>query len=196
MIAIVDYGAGNPVSVKKALDWLGQSCTITDDCAIIRRATKIVLPGVGHFSSTRALGESGARQAIAESIDRETPFLGICVGMQWMFRGSEEAPQTPGSGMLSGECKRFPDTTKLPHVGWNHLEIVPTSRLFRGLPQSSLVYFTHSYYVPVSETTVASCEYARRFSAAVERRHIFGVQFHPEKSGELGLKLLANFCGI
>jgi len=196
MIAIVDYGAGNPVSVKKALDWLGQDCAITGDPAEIRRASKIILPGVGHFSSTKALAESGALDAILESISRSVPFLGICVGMQWMFDGSQESPQTPGSGIFRGECVRFPDTAKLPHVGWNQLRIAPASRLFRGLPQSSLVYFTHSYFIPVNDCTVASCEYGQGFSAAIERDHLFGVQFHPEKSGDVGLRLLANFCAI
>lgn len=196
MIAIIDYGAGNPVSVKKALDWLGHDCVITPDPGTIRRATKIVLPGVGHFSSTLALARSGVQAEIAVAVNRGTPFLGVCVGMQWMFDGSAEAPQIAGSRMLPGQCQRLPDTMKLPHVGWNHLEIDSTSKLFQGIPQSSLVYFTHSYYVPANESTVASCLYGQRFSAAVERNNIFGVQFHPEKSGEVGLKLLANFCAF
>jgi len=194
MIAIIDYGAGNPVSVKKALDWLGHNCIITPDPTIIRSASRIVLPGVGHFSATQALAKLGICEAIADSIDRETPFLGICVGMQWMYQGSEESPQTSGMGMFPGKCLRFPDVAKLPHVGWNQLEIASTSRLFRDVPQLSPVYFTHSYYVPVDEATVASCEYGRNFSAAIERNQIFGVQFHPEKSGAVGLRVLNNFC--
>ncbi|HEV2398231.1 MAG TPA: imidazole glycerol phosphate synthase subunit HisH [Candidatus Sulfotelmatobacter sp.] len=196
MIAIIDYGAGNPVSVKKALDWLGRNCVITPDPVTIRRGTKVILPGVGHFSSTQALARSGVQTEIATAVNRGTPFLGICVGMQWMFDGSEEAPQIAGSSMLPGQCHRFPDTLKLPHVGWNQLEIDSTSKLFQGIPQSSLVYFTHSYYAPVNESTVACCQYGQRFSAAVERDNIFGVQFHPEKSGEVGLNLLANFCAF
>jgi glutamine amidotransferase len=196
MIAIVDYGAGNLVSVKKALDWLGQDSAITNSPDAIRQSQKIVLPGVGHFSSTGALSRSGAQQAIEERLQDGTPFLGICVGMQWMFTGSEEAPNTAGSGLLHGECLRFPSTSKLPHVGWNHLKISETSRLFRGVPQSPLVYFTHSYFVPVVESTVACCEYGQSFSAAVEKDNLFGVQFHAEKSGDVGLKLLANFCEL
>jgi glutamine amidotransferase len=196
MIAIVDYGAGNPVSVKKALEWLGYDCIVTPDPLAVRRATKIILPGVGHFRSTEALVRSGVQPEIANAIARGTPFLGICVGMQWMFEGSQEATQVAGSRMLPGECQRFPDTLKLPHVGWNHLQIASTSKLFQGIPQLSLVYFTHSYYVPVNDSTTASCQYGQSFSAAVERNNLFGVQFHPEKSGEVGLKLLANFCAF
>ena len=196
MIAIVDYGAGNLVSVKKALDWLGQDCAITSDPAEVRRARKIILPGVGHFASTAALTRTGLLDAIAESITRKVPFLGICVGMQWMFAGSEESPETSGLGLFPGTCARFPQNVKSPHVGWNQLEFASTSRMFRDLPPSPFVYFTHSYHAPVNGTTVASCEYGGRFSAAVERDLLFGVQFHPEKSGETGLRLLANFCAI
>ena len=196
MIGIVDYGAGNLVSVKKALDWLGEESVITSDPDVICKSHKIVLPGVGHFSSTGTLGRSGMQQAIGEKVRTGTPFLGICVGLQWMFEGSEEAPDTTGSGLFEGKCLRFPKTSKLPHVGWNDLKISNTSRLFRGIPQSSLVYFTHSYFVPIVDFTVACCEYGRSFSAAVEKDNLFGVQFHPEKSGDVGLKLLANFCEL
>jgi len=196
MIAIVDYGAGNLVSVKKALDWLGQESAITSEPAKVAGASRIVLPGVGHFASTEALGRSGLRDAIADSIGRAIPFLGICVGMQWMFERSQEAPQTRGLGVLDGECERFPANVKSPHVGWNQLEVDSSSRLLRGVPSSSFVYFTHSYRAPLSGTTVACCEYGGRFSAAVERDQLFGVQFHPEKSGEIGLKILGNFCAL
>jgi len=196
MIAIVDYGAGNLVSVKKALDWLGQECAITSDPGQAAKAAKIVLPGVGHFASTATLARTGLQEAIAEAIARGIPFLGICVGMQWMFERSQESPETPGLGVLSGECERFPASVKSPHVGWNQLEVDSSSRLLRGVRPRSFVYFTHSFRAPVSETTVACCEYGGRFSAAVERDHLFGVQFHPEKSGEIGLKLLDNFCGL
>lgn len=196
MIAIVDYGAGNLVSVKKAFDWLGQECEITSDPIRVTSAAKVVLPGVGHFASTATLSHSGLRDAIADAIARRTPFLGICVGMQWMFEGSEEAGNTRGLGALSGQCERFPASVKSPHVGWNSLVVSPSSRLFQGVPSSSFVYFTHSFRAPVSGDTVASCEYGGKFSAAVERDHLFGVQFHPEKSGDTGLKLLRNFCAI
>jgi glutamine amidotransferase len=196
VIAIVDYGAGNLVSVKKAFDWLGQECEITSDPAVVAKAPKIVLPGVGHFASTAALERSGVREEIAKAVERGVPFLGICVGMQWMFQGSQEAPETHGLGGLAGECERFPAAVKSPHVGWNSVEIDPASRLFRGVPSSSFVYFTHSFRAPVGDATVACCEYGGRFSAAVEMKHLFGVQFHPEKSGETGLKLLSNFCEL
>ena len=196
MIRIVDYGAGNLLSVKKALDWLGQDSAITSDPAEVRRASKIILPGVGHFAATARLAHSGLETAIAEAIEGKVPFLGICVGMQWMFAGSEESPETAGLGLFPGTCARFPHRVKSPHVGWNQLEITASSPLFRGLPPSPFVYFTHSYHAPLSGTTVASCEYGGPFSAAIERDLVFGVQFHPEKSGESGLRLLANFCVI
>ncbi len=194
MIAIVDYGAGNPVSVKKALDWLGQDCAITSDPALVASATKVVLPGVGHFTSTESLERTGLKQAIVESLSRGIPFLGICVGMQWMFAGSEESKSTRGLGVFDGECQRFASSVKSPHVGWNQIEVDSSSRLMRGVPSGSFVYFTHSFRAPVTSTTVACCDYGGPFSAAVERDHLFGVQFHPEKSGEIGLKILGNFC--
>jgi len=196
MIAIVDYGAGNLVSVKKALDWLGQDCAITSDPGTVANAAKIVLPGVGHFASTVALVRSGLQDAIADAISRGIPFLGICVGMQWMFERSQESPETPRLALFQGECERFPAKVKSPHVGWNQLEIAPTSRLFHEVSPSPFVYFTHSFRAPVGDTTTASCDYGGSFSAAVERHHVFGVQFHPEKSGEIGLKLLGNFCAL
>lgn len=196
MIAIVDYGAGNLVSVKKALDWLGQECTITSEPAQVEKATKIILPGVGHFASTAALGRTGLQDVMAEAIGRGVPFLGICVGMQWMFERSQESPETRGIGLFRGECERFPAGVKSPHVGWNELQVSASSKLFRGVPSSSFVYFTHSFRAPVAETTVARCEYGGTFSAAVEKDRLFGVQFHPEKSGGIGLKLLGNFCAL
>lgn len=196
MIAIVDYGAGNLVSVKKALDRLGQECAITSDPGQVARATKIVLPGVGHFASTAALERSGLKGAIADAIGHGMPFLGICVGMQWMFARSQESPQTSGLAVFEGECERFPASVKSPHVGWNQLEVASFSKLLRGVPSSSFVYFTHSFRAPVSDSTVACCEYGGQFSAAVERDHLYGVQFHPEKSGETGLKILGNFCAL
>ena len=196
MIAILDYGAGNLVSVKKALTWLGQDCAITSEPATVAKAAKIVLPGVGHFASTAALAQSGLQDAISEAIARRVPFLGICVGMQWMFESSQESPETPGLALFRGECERFPAQVKSPHVGWNRLEVAESSRLFLGVPQSPFVYLTHSFRAPLGESTTACCEYGGSFSAAVERDHIFGAQFHPEKSGEIGLKLLGNFCAL
>jgi imidazole glycerol-phosphate synthase subunit HisH len=196
MIAIVDYGAGNLVSVKKAVDFLGSACAITCDPAEVAKATSVILPGVGHFASTAAIEKSGLREAISGAISRDVPFLGICVGMQWMFEGSQESPETTGLGLLGGECERFPANVKSPHVGWNDLEIAASSLLFRGVKSAPFVYFTHSFRVPANGTTVAFCEYGGRFSAAVEKEHMFGVQFHPEKSGEIGLQILRNFCSL
>lgn len=196
MIAIVDYGAGNLVSVKKAVDWLGYECAVTCDPAEVKKATKIILPGVGHFASTAAMGPSGMRDAIADAIGRCVPFLGICVGMQWMFEGSQESPETAGLGLFRGKCERFPESVKSPHVGWNELQVAASSALFQGVESSSFVYFTHSFRVPRGATTSGCCEYGGQFSAAVERERVFGVQFHPEKSGETGLKVLGNFCSL
>ncbi len=196
MIAIVDYGAGNLVSVKKAVDFLGHECAITSDPGEVTKANSIILPGVGHFASTAAIEKAGLRDAISEAIGRGVPFLGICVGMQWMFEGSQEAPETLGLGLLDGRCERFPESVKSPHVGWNDLDIAASSLLFRGVKSAPFVYFTHSFRVPTNGTTVAYCEYGGRFSAAVERDNVFGVQFHPEKSGEIGLQLLRNFCSL
>jgi len=196
MIAIVDYGAGNLVSVKKALDWLGEESAITSDPARVSDAAKIVLPGVGHFASTSALRSSGLQDAISDAIERGVPFLGICVGMQWMFQRSQESAETPGLALFHGECERFPASVKSPHVGWNSLRLSQSSRLLRGIGESPFVYFTHSFRAPIVETTTACCDYGGSFSAAVERDNLFGVQFHPEKSGEVGLQLLRNFCEL
>ena len=195
MIAIVDYQAGNLASVKKAFDHLGVEAAITSDPAAIARANKVVLPGVGNFEATTALS-GGLQEAVVNAIDRKIPLLGICLGMQWMFKASQEAPQLRGLGLFAGECEKFPSAVKSPHVGWNQLQVDGSSRLLRGLPQDSFVYFTHSYRAPVVEATVGKCEYGGAFSAVVERGELFGVQFHPEKSGSAGLHLLRNFCEL
>ena len=195
MIAIVDYRAGNLASVRKAFDHLGHEAAITDDPEVIARADKIVLPGVGNFEATTALAGT-LQEAIARAIDREIPLLGICLGMQWMFESSQEAPRLHGLGMFAGECEKFPAGVKSPHVGWNQLQLRGSSRLLRGLPEDSFMYFTHSYRAPLVEATVAGCAYGGTFSAAVERGQLFGVQFHPEKSGTAGLQLLRNFCEL
>lgn len=197
MIAIVDYRAGNLASVKKALDRVSSGTVVTSDAEVVAQADKIVLPGVGHFSATRALDEAGLRSAIEQAIARYVPFLGICVGMQWMIQSSQEAPAVRGLGLWPGDCERFPAVVKSPHVGWNSLRIRNGgSRLLKDIPADSFVYFTHSFRVPLLPSTVAECEYGGAFSAAVEQKNVFGVQFHPEKSGAVGLKLLENFCGV
>jgi glutamine amidotransferase len=195
VIAIVDYKAGNLASVKKAFDHLAYEAVVTADPAVISRASKIVLPGVGNFEATRALAGT-LQEAVVRAINQQVPLLGICLGMQWMFECSQEAPQLRGLGLFPGECGKFPAGVKSPHVGWNQLQVVGASRLLRGLPQDSFVYFTHSYRAPVVEATVGRCEYGGPFSAVVERGRLFGVQFHPEKSGTAGLQLLRNFCEL
>jgi imidazole glycerol-phosphate synthase subunit HisH len=196
MIAVVDYGAGNLTSVKKALDRLRAEAVITRDPDVVAQADKIILPGVGHFSATSILERDGLRSAILQRIEHGVPFLGICVGMQWMFESSTEAPGTLGLGLLPGACGRFPESVKSPHVGWNSLVCDQGSRLLQGISSGAFMYFTHSYSAPVVPATVARCEYGGEFSAAVEKGNLFGVQFHPEKSGAVGLKLLGNFCGL
>lgn len=194
-IVIVDYGAGNLASVKKAFDHLHAPNLITRDPQQIRKAEKIVLPGVGHFAATRTLESFGMREAISERIQHGVPFLGICVGMQWLLAGSAEAPGVCGMGLWDEQCKSFSKSVKSPHVGWNSLQIEERpSALLRGIPSGACVYFTHSYHVPLVQSTVASCEYGGAFSAVIERDNLFGVQFHPEKSGTVGLAILKNFC--
>jgi imidazole glycerol-phosphate synthase subunit HisH len=195
-IAIVDYGAGNLTSVKKAIDYLNHVSVITSDPETVASADRVIVPGVGHFAATGTLEVSGQRQAIASAIQRGKPVLGICLGMQWMFDTSTEAPTFRGLGFFSGQCDRFPVEVKSPHVGWNQLQCAPGSRLLAQVKGQPFVYFTHSYRVPIGQHTVASCEYGGTFSAAVERDCVFGVQFHPEKSGVAGLKLLDDFCSL
>ena len=197
MIAIIDYKAGNLTSVKKAFDHLGAQTVVTSDPSRVAKADKVVLPGVGHFGATSALNDSGLRDAIVDSIERQIPFFGICVGMQWMLASSEEAPDVHGLALWPGECSRFPATVKSPHVGWNSLQILDgSSPLLRGTQPGAYVYFTHSYRVPLLASTSAKCEYGGGFSAVIEKDNLFGVQFHPEKSGAAGLAILKNFCDL
>lgn len=195
MIAIVDYGAGNISSVKKALEHIGASAAVTSDPGVILAAEKIVVPGVGHFCRCQTLNLR-MREPLLSAIAKGTPFLGICVGMQWLFAGSTEAPETSGAALFAGECSRFSSQVKSPHVGWNRIELNGGSRLLQGIESGSFVYYTHSYRAPVIPETVAATRYGGDFSGAVERRNVFGVQFHPEKSGKTGLKILENFCAI
>jgi glutamine amidotransferase len=156
-----------------------------------------VLPGVGHFAATERLDATGLTSAIRTTIARGVPFLGICVGMQWLYAGSTEAPQQPGLGHFAEKCSRFSEgKEKIPHVGWNSLEARNGSRLLKGVEPGEFVYFTHSFKGPVTANTAAVTHYIEPFAAAVERGNVMGVQFHPEKSGETGLKILRNFLDI
>ncbi len=194
-VTVIDYKAGNLTSVLKALRHIGAEVEVTDaDTAAIERAERLVLPGVGHFAATQRLDATGLASAVRIAIARGTPFLGICVGMQWLYAGSSEAPNRPGLGHFAELCARFPECgQKVPHVGWNSLEVRQSSRLLRGITSGEFVYFTHSYKAPVTGDTAAETLYIEPFAAAVERGNVMGVQFHPEKSGETGLKILRNF---
>src|SRR5665213_4203584 len=203
MIAVIDYKAGNLTSVVKALRHLGAAeIVVTQSPEDVLRAEKIVLPGVGHFQSTQLLADLGLTDATREAVAKGTPFLGICVGLQWLYAGSTEAPETAGLGHFAGMVERFPEEIagellKSPHVGWNSLEAIrPDSRLLRGVSDGSFVYFTHSWRAPVSEDTAAVTNYGGGFTAAVERGDVMGVQFHPEKSAETGLRVLKNFLEL
>ena len=196
MIAIVDFGAGNLSSVKKAFAYLGAPAAVTDKIVTIAAADKIVFPGVGHFSALQAVNGTGMREALLRVVSGGKPFLGICLGMQWLFEGSDECADIQGAGIFAGKCHRFPASVKSPHVGWNSLAIEGGSNLLRGIAQNSFVYYTHSFYAPLVDSAAACSEHGLQFTAAVERDSVFGVQFHPEKSGEVGLAILKNFCEI
>jgi imidazole glycerol-phosphate synthase subunit HisH len=196
-VTVIDYKAGNLTSVVKALRYLGADVTVTDGPGPLADAERIVLPGVGHFAATRRLDETGLTPAIREAIARGVPFLGICVGMQWLYAGSTEAPDLPGLAAFPERCERFPNgAEKVPHVGWNQLARGKATRLFAGVKDDEFAYFTHAWRAPVTDDTAAVTEYILPFAAAVERESVFGVQFHPEKSGETGLKILRNFLEI
>jgi glutamine amidotransferase len=203
MIAVIDYKAGNLTSVVKALRHLGaDDIVVTQSAEEVLRADKIVLPGVGHFRSTQLLTDLRLTTGTREAVANGTPFLGICVGLQWLYEGSTEAPETPGLGHFTGQCEHFPATfedadLKSPHVGWNSLEnIREGSQLLRGVEPGNFVYYTHSWRAPVSADTVAATMYGGAFTAAVERGNVMGVQFHPEKSAETGLLVLKNFLSL
>jgi len=195
-VAVIDYKAGNLTSVMKALDALGCQATVTADPELVRSAKKVILPGVGHFQATQLLDETGLTDAAREAIAQGVPFLGICVGLQWLFEGSTEAPGVKGLGLFGGQCERFAPGVKVPHVGWNDVRVDPQSHLMRGVEDRSFVYYTHSFRAPVINETVAVTEYAGAFSGAVERDNVMGVQFHPEKSGAAGMRVLRNFVAL
>ena len=192
MIALVDYGAGNLASVRKALAAIGASVWTPAVPGELGRAHGIVVPGVGHFDATRALGDDW-RTAIQSEIADGIPLLGICVGLQWLFEGSEEAPDVPGLSFFRGRCTGLAPPLKVPHVGWNSLSMPRPSKVMHGVGDGTQVYFTHSFAAPVVDDTAAVCEYGVAFSAAVERDNVAAVQFHPEKSGDAGLRVLANW---
>ena len=195
-IAIVDYGAGNLNSVEKAFDYIGAKVIVTKNPETVESADKVVLPGVGHFSALSGLDSSGLRDALLQGVRAKKPFLGICLGMQWLFEGSDEAPSLAGAGIFAGRCRTFPSSVKSPHVGWNSLRVIEGSRLLRNVSSDSFVYYTHSFQAPLVAATSAATEYGAPFSAAVEHENIFGVQFHPEKSWNVGLQVLRNFCEV
>jgi glutamine amidotransferase len=194
-VTVIDYKAGNLTSVLKALRHLGAEVEVTDgDLSLVESAERLVLPGVGHFAATRRLDDTGLTTAIRAAIVRGIPFLGICVGMQWLYAGSTEAPDQPGLVHFADQCTRFSESDeKIPHVGWNSLDMRPDSRLLARIEPGEYVYFTHAYKAPVTPDTVGTTHYIEPFAAAVERGHVMGVQFHPEKSGATGLKILRDF---
>jgi imidazole glycerol-phosphate synthase subunit HisH len=196
VIALVDYGAGNLASVRKALAALGAGVWTPGAPGELGRAQGIIVPGVGHFDSTRGLTDEW-RAAIKTSVAGGIPLLGICVGLQWLFEGSAEAPHVEGLGVFKGTCSTFTfpvnASQKVPHVGWNSLSMPRPSKLMAGITPGTQVYFTHSYAAPVIDDTAAICEYGISFSAAVERDNVSAVQFHPEKSGPAGLQIFSNW---
>jgi glutamine amidotransferase len=205
-VTVIDYKAGNLTSVVKALRYLDANVTVTDRAEDVGAASRVILPGVGHFAATRRLDETGITPAVRETIRRGVPFLGICVGMQWLLTGSREAPEQPGLGYFEGLCERFPEgSEKVPHVGWDHIVARTSSptRLFAGVGQNEFVYYTHSYFVPTTisrngrvqgeDPVAAGTHYIKPFAAAVEYENVMGVQFHPEKSSAAGLRILKNF---
>jgi imidazole glycerol-phosphate synthase subunit HisH len=195
-IALVDYGAGNLTSVRKALSAIGADVFVPRSPDEIVGAGGVIVPGVGHFGSTRALDRDWV-DAILRLVGEGRPLLGICLGMQWLFEGSEEAPDCPGLGVLSGQCRRLqtpPGTgLKIPHVGWNSLQPVRDGSIVSGVTPGAQVYFTHSYVAPITGDTITATEHGEAFASIVQRGQIAGVQFHPEKSGEAGLQILRNF---
>lgn len=201
MIAIIDYDAGNLKSVEKALNYLGASTKVTRDRDEILRAEKVILPGVGSFGDAmEKLNSYGLVETIKEAADSKKPLLGICLGLQLLFESSEESVGVPGLGILKGEIVRIPDCEglKIPHMGWNSLDIKEGSKLFKEIENQVYVYFVHSYYLKAKyeEDVAATTCYSTLIHASVERDNIFACQFHPEKSGEAGLKILRNFAGL
>lgn len=201
MIAIIDYDAGNLKSVEKALSYLGEESIITRDYKEITAADKVILPGVGSFGvAMEHIKRYGLDEVIREVCAKETPFLGICLGLQLLFDGSEESEGVEGLGILKGSIAKIPDTEglKIPHIGWNSLKLMNNGRLYEGLEQDSYVYFVHSYYLRAQDERIvkAVTEYGTTIHASVEENNVFACQFHPEKSSTVGLKILKNFAAL
>lgn len=201
MIAIIDYDAGNLKSVEKALVSLGEDCVVTRDAETILGADKVILPGVGAFGDAmEKLQRFGLVEVIRKVAVAGTPFLGICLGLQLLFRSSDESPGVEGIGLLDGEIVSIPpkEGYKIPHMGWNSIEIKEGARLFRGIENQSYVYFVHSYYLKADhpEDVAATTDYIVPIHASVEHGNVFACQFHPEKSGDVGLQILRNFCDL
>lgn len=195
MIALIDYGAGNLTSVRKGLAAVKADVFTPAAAADLERAAGIVIPGVGNFAATRAI-DAAWRAAILAAVKREVPILGICLGMQYLFEGSDEAPDAQGLGLLKGRCRVLPPTVKVPHVGWNALSTRQRSKILAGIADGTQVYFTHSYAPPITRAAVATTEHGIRFASVVEDGGLHGVQFHPEKSGDAGLRILSAFVQI
>ncbi|MCC8142044.1 MAG: imidazole glycerol phosphate synthase subunit HisH [Lachnospiraceae bacterium] len=198
MTSIIDYDAGNLKSVEKALAFLGEESVITRDPETILGADRVILPGVGNFGDAmEQLNRLGLTEVIREVARRQIPFLGICLGLQLLFESSEESPGAEGLGILKGRILRIPDTEglKIPHIGWNSLTLEHEGRLFEGFTGEPYVYFVHSYYLQAEDPQIvkASTEYGVHIHASVEQGNVFACQFHPEKSGSVGLKILQNF---
>jgi imidazole glycerol phosphate synthase glutamine amidotransferase subunit len=197
VIAIFDYGAGNLRSVQNTLDEIGAPYELVRDAEGLRRAPKIILPGVGHFGQMlRALDEMNVREALTERIRDNVPFLGICLGLQALFESSAEAPDERGLAIFPGAVQRFQIDARVPHMGWNQVDAIRPSKLLKGLPERPHLYFAHSYYVPVVVQTAATCTYSIPYTAILESGNTFGVQCHPEKSGPLGLAIVRNFVEL
>lgn len=197
MISILDYGAGNLRSVENTLGAIGAEYELVRDTEGLRHATKIILPGVGHFGQMmRALDAMRVREALLERIRAGVPFLGICLGLQALFESSEEAPGALGLGMFKGRIEKFRGDARVPHMGWNSLERARESRLLEGAGETPYVYFANSFYAPAVVEASATCTYGVRFTAVLEHGNVYAVQFHPEKSGAVGLKIVSNFAGL
>ncbi len=198
MIAIIDYGMGNLRSVQKAFEYLGNHAVITDDVSVIQKADKVVLPGVGAFQDAmKTITQKGIDKVLYDIVDSKKPLLGICLGMQMFFDKSYEYGEHKGLGILQGEIKLLPNTVKIPHMGWNSLDIQKRSPLFEGLPEQPYVYFVHSYHLETNADIIsATTYYGKQIQVAAQKENVFALQFHPEKSGDIGLKILENFGRI